>query len=126
MKLVFCCRRSPELTVEQFQEYWLQQHAGLVNSLRHAIPSMTRYVQSHTVYGPITDAVRSSRGTAEPYDGITEVWVSTDTAGGDPEAAATAMQRLLEDEMTFVDMARSSVFITEEHVISNEDSTVWR
>jgi hypothetical protein len=43
--------------------------------------------------------------------------VSTDTAGGDPEAAATAMQRLLEDETAFVDMARSSVFITEEHVI---------
>lgn len=30
---------------------------------------------------------------------------------------ATAMQRLLEDELTFVDMPRSSVFITEEHVI---------
>jgi len=117
MKLVYCLRRKPELTVAQFQEYWLQQHAELVRTLRHTTPSVTRYVQSHTVYGPIADAARASRGTGEPYDGITEVWISTDVTDGDVEGATAAMQRLLEDEITFVDMARSCVFITEEHTI---------
>jgi hypothetical protein len=40
-----------------------------------------------------------------------------ETQAEDPEAMATAMQRLLDDELTFVDMPRSSVFITEEHII---------
>jgi len=83
-------------------------------------------VQSHTIEGPQTDAVRASRGSGEPYDGITEVWIdaSRDGAGdragdraGDPEASAEAGRRLLEDEAKFIDFANSSVFVTEEHEI---------
>jgi hypothetical protein len=117
IKLVFCCRRRPELTTEQFQTYWRNSHADLVRSVRAAIPTMTRYVQNHTVFGPLTDGVRDSRGTGEPYDGVAEIWIDFDTTAEDPEAMATAMQRLLDDELTFVDMPRSSVFIAGEHVI---------
>jgi hypothetical protein len=117
VKLVFCCRRRAELTTEEFQTYWLNSHAGLVRSVRAAIPTMIRYVQSHTVFGPLTDAVRESRGAGEPYDGVAEIWIDFDITVDDPEAMAAAMQRLLEDELTFVDMAGSSVFITEEHII---------
>jgi hypothetical protein len=116
VKLVFCCRRA-ELTTDEFQTYWLNSHADLVRSVRAAVPTMTRYVQNHTVFGPLTDGVRDSRGTAEPYDGVTEVWIDFDATADDPQAMAAAMQRLLDDELTFVDMASSSVFITEEHVI---------
>ena len=119
MKLIFCLRRNPRLTADEFQEYWLRHHAELMTSSRQAIPSMTKYVQSHTVYGPLTDAVQASRGTREPYDGVAEVWLDTDSddPNGDPEAAAAAMQRLLADEMTFIDMAHSSIFLTEERTI---------
>lgn len=78
---------------------------------------MTRYVQSHTVFGPLTDGVRDSRGTGEPYDGVAEIWIDFDAKVDDPEAMAAAMHTLLEDELTFVDMPRSSVFIAEEHII---------
>jgi hypothetical protein len=115
-KLVFCCHRQPHLSAEEFQTYWLENHANLVRSLRSAIPQMTRYVQSHTLHGPATDAVRESRGTAEPFDGITEVWLDESQPGGTAEAAG-AGRRLLQDELTFVDMSRSSVFLTVEHVI---------
>ena len=117
MKLVFCCRRRAGLSTEEFQVYWLDSHANLVRSVRAAIPTMTRYVQSHTVFGPLTDAVRGSRGTAEPYDGVAEIWIDFDVTADDPDAIAAAMQRLLEDELTFIDMPGSTVFITEEHVI---------
>jgi EthD domain len=117
VKLVFCCRRRAELTTEEFQSYWRNSHADLVRSVRAAIPTMTRYVQNHTVFGPLTDGVRDSRGAGEPYDGVAEIWIDFDATADDPEAMATAMQRLLEDELTFVDMARSSVFIAEEHLI---------
>jgi hypothetical protein len=117
VKLVFCCRRRAELTTDEFQTYWLNNHAGLVRSVRAAIPTMTRYVQNHTAFGPLTDGVRESRGAAEPYDGVAEIWIDFDATTEDPEAITTAMQRLLDDELTFVDMTRSSVFIAEEHVI---------
>jgi EthD domain len=117
VKLVFCCRRRAELTTEEFQAYWRNSHADLVRSVRAAIPTMTRYVQNHTVFGPLTDGVRDSRGTGEPYDGVAEIWINFDATAEDPEAMATAMQRLLDDELTFVDMPRSSVFLAEEHII---------
>lgn len=117
IKLVFCCRRRAELTTEEFQSYWRNSHADLVRSVRAAIPTMTRYVQNHTVFGALTDGVRDSRGTGEPYDGVAEIWIDFDATAADPEGMATAMQRLLDDELTFVDMPRSSVFIAEEHVI---------
>ncbi|SPM30576.1 EthD domain-containing protein [Mycobacterium terramassiliense] len=118
VKLVFCCRRRAELSAEQFQTYWRDSHANLVRSVRDEIPAMSRYVQSHTILGPLTDQARASRGTGEPpYDGIAEIWLDFDAPAAAPDAMAEAMQRLLHDELTFVDMARSSVFVTEEHHI---------
>jgi uncharacterized protein (TIGR02118 family) len=119
IKLVFCCRRNPAMSREEFQRYWLEQHGPLVRSLHAALPQMQRYVQSHTIDGPATDAVRASRGSAEPYDGITEVWFD-DVAGmasSGSEAAAEAGRRLLADEQTFLDLAASSIFLTVEHEI---------
>lgn len=116
VKLVFCCRRNPELSRAAFQRYWLEEHGRLVRSLREAIPSMVRYVQSHTLDTPANDAVRASRGTQEPFDGITEVWFE-ELGGPSTEASVAAGRRLLEDEATFIDFAGSSVFYTEEHEI---------
>ena len=122
LKLVYCVRRNPSLSREEFLRYWLDEHGPLVRSLRESVPSMVRYVQSHTIAGPQTDAVRASRGAGEPYDGITEVWIDAarDGAGdhaGDAAASAEAGRRLLEDEAKFIDFANSSVFVTEEHEI---------
>ena len=117
VKLVFCCRRNPDLTREEFQRYWLEDHGKLVRSLREAIPSMRRYVQSHTLDTPANDAVRASRGSGEPYDGITEVWFDDIAGGPSTEASIEAGKRLLQDESTFLDFAGCSIFYTVEHEI---------
>jgi uncharacterized protein (TIGR02118 family) len=116
VKLVFCVRRNPALTREDFQEYWLEQHGRLVKSLRDAIPGMRRYVQSHILETPANTSVRASRGTKEPYDGITEVWFE-EIGAPSTEASAEAGRRLLADEATFIDFADSAVFYTIEHEI---------
>lgn len=118
VKIVFCCRRRADLTPEAFLRRWLEVHGPLVKRLREHLPTMRRYVQSHTVPGPVTDALRASRGAAEPYDGITEVWFDSidDLQAGDPAALAAA-QQLYEDEAQFIDFARSAVFLTEEYEI---------
>jgi uncharacterized protein (TIGR02118 family) len=118
-KLVFCLRRKEGMTFEEFQRYWLESHAPLVRSLRTALPSMTRYVQSHTAVD-LTDLVRAARNTGEdPYDGVTEIWVDLGqtVAEAATPAGTEALARLLQDELTFIDMERSNIFMTVEHDI---------
>ena len=119
-KLVFCVRKRADLSVEDFQSYWRDQHGPLVRSLWEAgaFPGMQKYVQSQTNYE--ADGGRVARGTTEPYDGITEVWMDSSVASTDDGARATATaagKRLLEDEATFIDFAASCVFVTTEHVV---------
>ena len=119
IKLVFCCRRKQGMSREEFQTRWLDVHGPLVRKLRAQLPMMKRYVQSHTLPDAVNAGLQASRGTAEAFDGITEVWFDDlASMGGDgSEAALAASQRLLEDESEFIDFARSHVFLTEEHEI---------
>jgi hypothetical protein len=119
IKLVFCCRRKPEMTREEFLARWLDVHGPLVRRLRQDLPMMKRYVQSHSLPDEISEGVRASRGAGPAYDGITEVWFEDlESMGNDgSEAALSAGRALLEDEAEFLDLPRCAVFLTEEHVI---------
>ena len=119
-KLVFCVRKRADLSVEDFQSYWRDQHGPLVRSLWEAgaFPGMQKYVQSQTNYE--ADGGRVARGTTEPYDGITEVWMDSERGATDATtraASAEAGKILLQDESTFIDFADSCVFVTVEHTI---------
>lgn len=119
IKLVFCCRRKQGMTREAFQERWLEIHGPLVKRLRADLPMMKRYVQSHTLPDEANAALRASRGSGEPYDGLTEVWFESLEAMGaqDSAAAIAAAQALIEDEAKFLDLPSCSVFLTEEKEI---------
>ncbi len=122
IKLVFCCRRKEGMAREEFQRRWLDVHGPLVCKLHEHLPMMRRYVQSHSLSEAMNEGLRASRGTAQSFDGITEVWFDDlESMGGDGgEAALAASQRLLEDEGEFIDFANSHVFLTVEHEILNE------
>lgn len=119
IKLVYCLARKQNVAAEAFYAYWRKQHAPKVHQRQTSLRAL-KYVQSHTVEPELNQLLRQSRGLEPPYDGITEVWwESADTlraALSTPEGAQ-AMQELLEDESTFIDFARSRVFMTEEHPI---------
>ena len=85
-KLVFCVAKKPEMSVDEFRDYWLNRHGPLVRALweKGTFPGMLRYVQSHTVYE--ADGGRIARGAKKPYDGITEVWMDSDLGGTDDVA----------------------------------------
>ena len=118
IKLVFCCRRRPELTLEEFQRYWLDEHGPFVRSLREHLPQMKRYVQSHTISDDMNDRIRGRRGSGEPYDGITEVWFDDlSSFASSSEEGAAAGRRMIEDEASFLDLPNCSIFLTEEHEI---------
>jgi uncharacterized protein (TIGR02118 family) len=119
IKLVYCLRRLPHLSLQEFQRYWLQEHGPLVRSRAGAL-RIKRYVQVHTLDHPLNEAIRRSRDAAEPYDGVAELWWES----AEEMAAATATpegrdaaRELLEDERSFIDFGRSSLWIAEEHPI---------
>ena len=117
VKLVFMLRRLPSLTQADFQRYWRETHGPLV--ARHAgVLRIRRYVQTHALDTPYNAALRATRGTGEPYDGVAELWWDSldelAAATGTPEGRA-AGNRLLDDERRFIDHAASSMFLCEEH-----------
>jgi hypothetical protein len=73
VKLVYCILRREDVPEDEFHRYWLDEHGPLVRSVADAIGAV-RYVQSHAVSPELNAFLRQSRGSAEPYDGITEVW----------------------------------------------------
>ena len=119
VKLVFCVRRLPHLTLDEFQRYWLEKHGPLVRS-HAATLRIKRYVQVHTLDSPANEAMRRSRNAGEPYDGVAELWWDSiedmASASASPEGR-DAGRELLEDERKFVDLARSALWVGEEHPI---------
>jgi uncharacterized protein (TIGR02118 family) len=120
VKLIFCLRRQPNLSLAEFQEYWLQKHAPLVASHAKTL-RIRRYVQSHTLDNEtLQKSLAASRGAGEGFDGVAELWWDSieDFAGASatPEGRAAALE-LLEDERRFIDHSRSPLWVAQEHEI---------
>ena len=119
IKIVFCLRRRADLSLEDFQIYWRDNHGPLVAGHAETL-GIKRYVQVHTDFGPLTDALRKSRGGTEPYDGVAEVWYESRealAAVGNNPAARAAGRELYEDEKRFIDLEKSSIWTAEENVV---------
>jgi uncharacterized protein (TIGR02118 family) len=119
IKLIYCLRRLPGLSADQFTSYWAGIHAALVR--RHA-PTLgiVRYVQSRTIAPEANAMLKSQRGLLEPYDGVAEIYFDSLAAleRGNLSLEAQAAQReLTADEDRFLDRKRSSLFIAEEQVV---------
>ena len=124
LKLTFCLRRLPTLSLAEFQDYWLNKHGPLVRRLQPAL-GMVRYVQVHRLAGDMADGMRRARGAPEPYDGIAELWWESEAAwraaARHPEARE-ANRLLLEDEAKFIDLAASPLWLNHEHAIYDKNA----
>jgi uncharacterized protein (TIGR02118 family) len=119
VKLVFVLRARKDMAPEEVHRYWYEEHAPKVRSVAEAIRAR-RYVQSHTIDTPLNQAFIEGRGMSPIYDGITELWFDSledlQAAASSPEGGQ-ALQMLGEDEAKFIDLSRSTIFMTEEHEI---------
>jgi uncharacterized protein (TIGR02118 family) len=122
VKLIFVARRRPELTADEFQEYWANNHAALVKELQ-GVTRIQKYIQSHTLDTPANAGFSEARGipVETPPDGVAEVWwdsMEDFEAGFSGPQGEEAGRRLIEDEAKFCDFATSRAFITEQrHII---------
>jgi uncharacterized protein (TIGR02118 family) len=120
IKIVFCLRRLPTLSSDEFYRYWRQSHGPLVRSHAQAL-RIRQYTQGHTFSDPRTDPAIAVRGCQVPaFDGVAEVyWDSVEdlvAAATTPEGRA-AGRELLDDERRFIDLPNSSMFCVREHEI---------
>ena len=123
IKLVFTLRRREEMTREEFQTYWREQHAPLVRRHADAL-RIRRYVQVHARDTNLDEALAGPRGS-EPrfYDGVAELWwdsLEELVAAFSSDAGQTAGQALLEDEQRFIDLPRSPLWLGEENVVIDD------
>jgi uncharacterized protein (TIGR02118 family) len=119
VKLVFCLRRKPGMSREEFQRYWRDIHAPLVAGHAAAL-GIQRYVQSHTMTTPVNAVLRASRGGPDEFDGVAELWwdsIDDLAAGSSSDAGQAAGAALLEDERKFIDLASSPLYLVEEHTV---------
>lgn len=119
IKLAFALHRRSDLSREQFERYWREQHAPLVRGHAETL-RIRRYVQ-HVTRSTAADAgLREGRGQEEPYDGLAELWFdSVDDlieAFGSAEGRVAAAE-LLEDEARFIDLQHSPIWLGEENVV---------
>jgi hypothetical protein len=116
IKIVYCIRRKPGLSREEFQERWLNRHGKLVWERAKAI-GMVKYAQNHTIDSALGDACMASRSQAQPYDGVMEGWWESDEAAmaamGSDEGRA-AMETLHADEATIMDFDNCRIFTVKE------------
>jgi uncharacterized protein (TIGR02118 family) len=124
IKLVFSLRRRADLTRDEFQAYWRDQHAPLV--ARHAdVLGIRRYVQTHARASEVAAAQSAVRGSEiDVYDGQAELWwdsLDEVIAAVSTPAGQEAALELLEDERRFIDLERSPLWIGEEHLVVGEE-----
>ena len=116
IKLVMCLHRRSDLSREQFQDYWLNQHGPFFQQNAATMRSQ-RYVQSHTIDSPLNDGMRESRAMQPEFDGVAEVWFASEADLVEAMSSAEGQElsaALLKDEQNFIDHARSSAFIVRE------------
>jgi len=107
IKVISLFRRKPDLSVEAFQDYWLNTHADIVCQM----PEVKRYVQSHT-------RLSGYRNRVPAYDGVAELWFE-DSNALRTLAARPELQATKSDHVKFMDMSSYREFIGEDVVIKD-------
>ena len=123
LKMIYCVKRRPDIDVDEFYRYWIEEHGPLVKKRAKEL-KIKKYVQCHTIQDtnkmPLNKMFQDSRHSLDAYDGVAELWwdsiddLMAATASPD---GAEAGQILFEDEQNFIDSSRSCIFFTEEHTI---------
>ena len=122
-KITFCLRRRPDLTPEQFDAYWRDEHAPLVRRHAKAL-GIRRYVQSTRFDSDLAAVAARVRGAPEPFDGVADLWFDSREAmeaGFATKASRAAGRALLEDEARFIDLENSPIwFATEREIVGGD------
>jgi hypothetical protein len=116
IRYINCFRKAPDLSTEDFREYWQGAEFDELIGKIAGLTSAVRYCKSLTLQVSMGEDLVSDRGLAQPYDGILEYY--WENAHHLPEVYATEEARALSDQISryqsqFIDLANSTAFFTE-------------
>ena len=106
--------RRPDVTREQFQEYWLAGHGRSVAGHLDAY-GITHYVQVHAPVDADKHPLAINRGAPPAPEGIAEAWLTTPTAS--TEMADRIRAEVRERDTPFFDASRIQRFLGEVRVV---------
>ena len=127
--LIHILKRLPNLSREEFRQYWRETHGPLVVKHTQSL-GISRYIQDHKIEDPINDVQKKILGVQDLYDGIDELWWNFRAEPGkaltSPEGKQ-AYQELVEDEREFIDFSNSALaFEVEVPYINSTEKIVAR
>ncbi len=73
IKFIMNLTRSPELTRDEFLNYWENSHAPLFKTVSEKLGAR-KYIQGHTLKSPLSDGLKEAKGMLKEFDGVAEVW----------------------------------------------------
>jgi hypothetical protein len=116
IRYINCCRKLPELSNDDFRDYW--QGAEFDELVRRVaqMTSASHYEKNLTLKVDMGRHLIEDRGLAEPYDGIIEY--SWENARHLPSVYSTEEGQALANQMQsfqsqFIDLENSTAFFTE-------------
>lgn len=119
MKVNFFMRKRPDRSLDQFSNYWRENHGPFAMHGRTERLGMRRYVQTHMTVTPLADALSRLTGTGvAPFEGICQIWFDSEEAilkSRSSADGAAATNDLVSDERNFLDLPHSEIrFFREE------------
>ncbi len=104
IKAIYFIKRKPGMSLEDFREYWLKDHAALVLK----VPGLVKYVQS--------DTMDAGYRKHEPlYDGIASLWYEN-LDDMRKTADAPISRETMADNQKFLDMSKFAFILAGERV----------
>ena len=117
-KMTWAGSRKPELTPEQFQNHYINNHGKLVGGYG-ALLGIKKYDQMHLINDPLNKILSSSRGTGEPFLVSAEfIWDFKEMMPiKNGKEKKEAQQAIAEDEKRFINFPESAIWMSDEYVI---------
>ena len=108
IKVSVFAKRRPDLTYEQFNEYWKDRHAPLLMSLDSFKSSVRRYTQQRPLNNVPADLPVLS------YDGVAEVWFDDLPSAMSVFTHQDYTSIVAKDEENFLDRTKTMIFLSSE------------
>ena len=105
--MVSFAKRKPDMSVDDFQNYWLSTHAAKVKKY----PGLCRYVVSLTLKG-------GYRRGEPAYDGVAELWFD-DLAAFEDARQSSEFTAGADDLRNFIDINSRGMILVDEHLIKD-------
>jgi uncharacterized protein (TIGR02118 family) len=115
--MIACAKRKADMSLAEFNLYWIEKHAPLVRSVPEFMRHVRKYVQFHC------DPHRAQGapfGGSVDYDGVGELWFDSLESMQKAFAEPRYLEVIRPDEVKFLDLEKCMIFITREWVIHDE------